>query len=389
MKRTITYSLLNGQKYSNQYYETISDFSDEVLVEMHQHLTNAVTGFIRYLIDTQIEAPRNVDEYFLELLVLGVLWRVYVPGVVEIDPRPFKTISFLTGIRKNNRLLKPAVDWLRGILGALFLLPDAHHSTAALNVQTLSKLLDWLAATGDFPDEVKRLRNWQDFLSHKTTEEVMLVLNQILALAEWFDCRSLEVLGTFTPNVEHFLANSHHLHHWLEDRYLTGRQRVEYHMTMVSTEILNRTMENRFLDCNRHVVILPPCMCAPKESCQAQLQAFGYACAHCSPHCRVHQITMLGQKHGFDVLVMPDELEVFSSSGDKKSSADKILNQSIGVVGVSCPLTNPGGHWHMRELDVPVQGVLLDYCGCEWHWGLEEHFPTDTNIKELMKILGN
>ena len=42
----------------------------------------------------------------------------------------------------------------------------------------------------------------------------------------------------------------------------------------------------------------------------------------------------------------------------------------------------------MRQIDVPVQGVLLDYCGCQWHWGLEDHFPTDINLKQLMETLG-
>ena len=342
MKRTITYSLQNGQNKSNQYYKTVSDFADELLVEMSKRLGNIVPDFMQYLNETQREPIRPIEEYSLELLVLGVLWRVYAPGVVEIDRGPYSILSFLTRARKQSRFFKPIIDWLRGILGAIFLLPDEDNHTAALNLQTMSRLLAWLSATGDFPDEVKRLQAWQDYLRTRSQQDVILILNQVLALAEWFEGCSQQVLGIYTPNVDYFLANDHQRHQWHEDRFFTGRQRVEYHVTMVATEILNRSMQHRFLDCDQHVVILPPCMCAPGESCQAERQTFGYACTHCSPHCRVHQITLLGQKHGFEVLIMPDELDVFSSDNNSNHSQDTI----IGVVGVSCPLTNPGGHWH-------------------------------------------
>lgn len=383
MNRIITYSLLNGQKNSDLYYQRISDFAVEVLEVLRIRLANLVPGFLTFLQNTQREKLRMLDEYLLEPLVLGVLWRVYAPGVVEKDQRPFSMLFFLTRIRKKSRLLKPMVDWLRGLLGAVFLMPESHHGTVGLTVDNFSKLLEWLKATGDFPDEVKRLSAWRDYLATKSDDEVVVILNQVMTLAEWFETRSLETLGDYSPNVEFFLDNGHQKHLWHEDRYFTGRQRVEYHMTMVASEILNRNIRDRFLESERRVVILPPCMCAPADTCQAQLTDFGYLCAHCTPGCRVHQITLLGDKHGFEVLVMPDDLNVFDSSGN----SDKQGN-SIGVVGVSCPLTNPAGHWSTREIDVPVQGVLLDYCGCEWHWGLEEHFPTDTNIKELLRVLG-
>lgn len=379
----ITYSLLNGQKNSDHYYLTVSDFAYKVLSDLRQRFGEIIPGFLEFIRKTEREKLRITDEYLVEPLVLGVLWRVYAPGVVEIDNRPFSTLKYLTRVRKKNRLLKPIIDWLRGILGAIFLLPDTNHRTAALTIPNMEKLLNWLAATGDFPDEVKRLRAWHDYLAGKSSEEVVDFLNQVLAMAEWFEKRSQEVLGVYTPNVDSFLNDGHQRHLWHEDRYFTGRRRVEYHMAMVASEILNHNMRNRFLESGRHVVILPPCMCAPADKCQAQITNFGYLCAHCTPGCRVHQITLLGQKYGFEVLVMPDDLNVFGSGGDKDKQTG-----SLGVVGVSCPLTNPGGHWRTRDMDVPVQGVLLDYCGCKWHWGLDGHFPTDTNIQELLKILG-
>jgi hypothetical protein len=79
---------------------------------------------------------------------------------------------------------------------------------------------------------------------------------------------------------------------------------------------------------------------------------------------------------GFDVFIIPDELRVFGSGtgmGD------------IGVVGVSCVLTNWSGGWDADALGLPVQGVLLDYVGCSYHWDAIG-ILTDTNLNKLVEI---
>jgi len=189
-------------------------------------------------------------------------------------------------------------------------------------------------------------------------------------------------LGCYTPHVAQFLADTHPGYRWREDAVFCGRQRVEYHLNMVGTEILNRAFRGVFQETVRQVVLVPPCMQAkPAGECKAQQTPFGSRCAACTPGCRVHQATKLGEKHGFDVLIMPHELSIFSS-GKMKPTKDS----SVGVVGVSCPLTNPSGGWETKSLDIPAQGVLLDYCGCPWHWH-KAGIPTDINFKQLLRVL--
>jgi hypothetical protein len=96
----------------------------------------------------------------------------------------------------------------------------------------------------------------------------------------------------------------------------------------------------------------------------------------------VHQLTKLGEKCGFAVLIMPHELSVFSSG-----AVEPVEAGAVGIVGVSCPLTNPSGGWETQDLGIPAQGVLLDYCGCPWHWH-KEGIPTDINFGQLLRVLG-
>lgn len=59
-----------------------------------------------------------------------------------------------------------------------------------------------------------------------------------------------------------------------------------------------------------------------------------------------------------------------------------------GIVGVSCPLTNVTGGWETRALGIPAQAVLLDYCGCSWHWRPGEGIMTDINLRQLLRTVG-
>ena len=385
MTEIITYSLKNGGKHSNTYYRDIAAFTDEVLTEINHQSMVLIEDFQHFIQANEIEELRSTDEYALECLTLGVLWGVHGHESVQLTKAPQRLLSGLSKLRQRYRPLKPTIDFLRGILGTLFLSNKNGHRSQVpdLSLEALDRLLAWMAASGDFNEEVKRLKHWREFLKSQNPERLTNSLTEITSLAAWFEARSLEILGKYTLNVEQFLKEKHPNYRWREDVIFCGRQRVEYHLYMIGAEILNRAFREKFLKTGRKVVLLPPCMKAKLEAgCEATETPLGECCAACTPGCRVNQVTKLGEKYGFDVFIMPHELSVFSNGGIKPAS-----DQQFGVVGVSCPLTNLTGGWETKDLGVPAQGLLLDYCGCPWHWH-ETGIPTDINFNQLLEVLG-
>lgn len=385
MAEVITYSLRDGQERSDQYYRDVAAFTDEVLAEAQDRTQTLVTSFQTYLQQTGGEVPRTWAEYHIELLTLGVLWRVYGGDALHLAQAPRRVLARLADFRQRAGPLKQAVDFLRGLLAALCLSPDGRHAidVPAPTLGHLDQLLGWMAATGDFKEEIKRLRSWRDFLVSQPPEEAIRCLAAAISCAAWFEVRSQAALGRYTPHVERFLAETHPSYRWREDAIFCGRRRVEYHLNMVGTEILNRAFREPFLRTERKLVLLPPCMKAqPDHRCRAQPTPFGARCAGCTPDCRVRQLTELGRAHGFGTVILPDELSVFSSGTVKPMDDER-----TGIVGVSCVLTNVSGGWETRALGIPAQGVLLDYCGCSWHWH-EKGMPTDINVGQLLPVLG-
>lgn len=380
----ITFSLRDGQKQSDQYYRDIAAFADQVLDQGEEHLHGLVDTFQSDLAKANDAGPRTRYECLFELLTVGILWRIYGCQSLDLPEVPRQVLTGLVRLRERGGWLKPGIDGLRSLLGAVFLSRRVPSSPPPLfTSDRLGRFLSWLAATGEFSEEAKRLTPWHDLLSRQPAEQVALHWSAVNAFAEWFETQSLAALGRYTPHVERFLSQTSATYRWREDALFCSRRRVEYHLNMVGTEILNRVFRDEFLDRPRKIVFVPPCMrFQPEERCQAQPTPWGARCAACTPSCRVHQLTKLGEKYGFAVLTLPDELSVLSKDRTKPAGG-----QDLGAVGVSCALTNAPGGWETRALGIPAQGVLLDYCGCRWHWH-REGIPTDVNFQQLLRVLG-
>lgn len=374
-----------GQPSSDRYYAEVGRFAEEALAEAQGQVGGLLQAFRRKG-GAAAEGEGNPGGWLaaFEALTLGVLWRVYAGRASGQAGPGQRLLARLAQWREQHKRLKPAIDGLRGALGGLLLEGGPARGEAPLTLETLEGLLGWLAATGDFAEEVKRLRAWGDFLAGLPAEEATRHLEAVMGFATWFERRGLEVLGRYTPQVERFLAERGPAYRWREDRVFCGRQRAEYHLNMVGTEMMNRAFREAFLQTGRKAVLLPPCMRAkPDGVCKARSTPHGELCAGCTPSCRVHQATRLGEKHGFAVFILPHELSVFGGGASPGGAAGQ-----TGVVGVSCPLTNVTGGWQTHALGIPAQGLLLDYCGCVWHWRPQGGIPTDINFKQLLKVVG-
>jgi hypothetical protein len=380
----ITYSLRDDRLRSDQYFLDIAAFTDTVLAEAHSRLSQPVESFRAFLSNTGREQARSTPEYLLELLTLGVLWKVYAARSGNLPAAPRQALAGLVSLRKKNARFKTLADGLRGLLNGLFLWSgDGRLVDRPDDLARFDDLLDWLSASGDFPQELLRLSAWRDFLLTLPAEQHASLLADVLAFTNWFEQHSLERLGRYTPNVERFLAETRPYYRWRRDAVLCGRQRLEYHLNMVGTEILNRAFRESFLKTERKALFLPPCMKAkPDSACQATATPVGERCAGCTPGCRVHQLTKLGEKHGFQVFMLPDDLAKLSTSPGKS-----VTGAQVGVVGVSCVLTNTSGGWETHLQGLPAQGLPLDYCGCSYHWH-EQGIPTDLNLPHLLQVMG-
>jgi hypothetical protein len=273
----ITYSLKGEQSHSDQYYQDIAGFTDEVLQEAETRFGSLTTAFQRYVQQTGREEPRSRPEYLFELLTLGVLWQAYAHHALRLARIPRRAMIALAHLRQRGGRLKSVIDVVRGTLSTTFLFSrNGQHRAAApaLTPDHLGRLLDWLAATGDFRQEVERLDAWRAYFAGQPPEATRQTLAAICAFADWFEARSNAALGAYTPQVEQFLVEEHPHYRRREDIIFCGRRRVEYHLNMVGTETLNRAYRGAFLVARRKVVFVPPCMRHFDISCQARPRLF-------------------------------------------------------------------------------------------------------------------
>ena len=376
---TITYSLKENQKNSDNYYKEIKSFTDEVLNEFGGFETQVILDFISYAEETNMDRISSYNECIFEFLMLGVFWRVYSARAANLDKNPQKILEDLVKERSQNEPAKETIDIIRGMIMKPFLLSE-NSDSPDLNVFNFKKLLAYLKATGDFNQELKRLEIWKDFLETRTPEIASECLANAFLFADWFEYRSKLVLGQYTANVNKFLAEKYHEHLFQEDVIFCGRREVEYHLNMVGAEIMNRAFRKEFEKRPRKALILPGCMkYSAGAKCRAQDTNLGLKCAGCSKGCNVNELTKIGDEYGFEVYIVSHESSAFSKSTKKD-------RDELGIIGVACVSNLIAGGWKAVSLGIPAQCVLLDYSSCKNHWD-EEGFPTSINLNQLMNLI--
>ena len=423
----ITYSLRQRNLDSDSFYRDLAQFTSKVVAEAERRAGVGLEEYLDFIQDQGYEPLRTRSEYALELLYLGVLWHLYLPRARHLPVFAASAASHL------NQLFETQPGFARSLRGALFTLffqpPNSHASSKqALTLSNLDRLLTWLGASGNFQQILRRLRGWRLFFEQQPLLHRAATLSAALELAGWFEPLALKALGRYTSRVDSFLKGHHRRYRFRGDLLFTGSQRVEYHLSMIATEILNRACRSDFLAAGQKIVILPSCTVASKgNACPAEEMPDLSYCATCDQGCGIYRIARLGEQLGFQTLVQPCDnpgqnpdfdcnhngknaslrqdpvpalaatwretpvqAPAATSTVPRRNSnavlAENGSYQLSGLIRVSCPLAAPAYLWESRDEGIPTQGLLLDYCGCQDHWhpgGL----TTTLNLRQLRRLL--
>ena len=371
MTRIITYSLRLEAQNSDAYYRAIATFADQWLARAMSRVSEDVARFRDYRC-SRGEPDRSEAECAFELLALGVLLHEHGDEALRWPAPVARALSWMVAAQSRWPRAEGVIKAIRGWAGWFL-----RAWQMPMGEDTLQGLLAWLRANGDGA-RADRLEQWLAYCAAIGKPTAQALLARCQALAGDFAEGALTALGRYTANVDQFVAQTAPLYRHRYDAALVARSRLEYHLGMLGTEILSRAYRERFLVAHHKIVVVPPCLRAqPAEKCKAIETPLGAQCQACTPACRVHQITRLGQQRGFDVYMIPDELR---NLGRARAAG------SLGVVGISCALTNWGGGWEADALGLPAQGVLLDYVGCHFHWDAVG-LPTNVNLKKLAEVV--
>ncbi len=381
MKEIITYTLRENNKTSDIYYNEVTQFAEETKSNILGRMGKILEVYLNYIKQNQIEESRTIEEYAIEALMIGVFLLVYKDRAMNLNKYVQKFFVYLAYQREKGKYQKVVSDFIKGRL-AVFMLPKekAVKMENMYLMEQFSRLMEWLEASGDFKQEVIRLRAWSGFLHDKSAKESQSILEACIEAARWFDKRSVQKMGKYTVHIEDYVSKSYELHKGKEDIIFCSRKRLEYHLNMVGAEIMNQALRESFLKQKSKIVFLPRCMCQKsKNTCQAGYTPEGYICRHCEKTCPISQIAKLERIHDFKVYIIPHE------SDFKHGDAEK--NKQTGIVGVACVLNLLSGGFKAEQMGFVPQCVLLDYCGCRNHWH-RTGIVTEINIARLKQILG-
>jgi hypothetical protein len=390
MRDPITYSLrLEGTYNSDAYFAAIELLAGQWLERARAQVGDLVDAFRAYA-NSAYGHARSWPECAFELLMLGVLLHEHADQAADLPAWSAAVLTELVEAQDRLPWAEEAIKALRGVVGALsgsFVdsvgkyvgTPNAEQTKRIAARKIVGDLVEWLRSQGE-TTQADRLGEWLAYLRSLPVGQAQPVVVRCLALADDFAALSAPVLNPFTEQVESYVLERAPHCFWRYDAALVTRSRMEYHLGMLGTEILNQAYRERFETAPRKIVIVPPCLRAlPDDQCKAVETPLGAQCQGCTPTCRVHQITQLAAKQGLPVFSIPDDqlAKLCVSSGH--------VGTGLGVIGLACALRNWSAGWEADRLGLGAQGMLLDQVGCRKHWDPVGR-PTDANLHELQTI---
>lgn len=343
----------------SQYYSTVEKLSDIVSKKILNEASRYIDDFM-YV----VSEGRSKEEYGIEILFIAVIIDEYIGNGIELKNIPKGIFSILLKLRSGK--CKRKVDIIRGILATKILRRTTEYK-GEITEKELGYVIRWMEATGDFREEVERMKNWINFLNEKDKTYIRNFFSYCSKLNKWFKNIGKEYLGTYTKNVDNYLKQYRKDHSNKEDIIYCGRSEIQYHLNMVAAEIMNKVYRKEFKKCKDRIVFLPDCMRAYERKCMREKVNQGYRCRGCTKSCNINTITKLGLEKNFDTIIIPHETALFTVPNKK----------IVGIIGIACPLNLLSGGWKALRMGFIPQCVPLNYCGCDKHW---RHDAVSTNI---------
>ncbi len=422
---SITYNL-NVENHLD-YYQKIEEFTEIVLSKSRMFIEEIILDYKEFLTKNPV---KNVyidsffEEYILELLYFGILWKLYIKNALNLDPFYQKILSKLSNLRNKKDLIgssyKVQIDEIRGILATKFLFnnngnnKDINEVDVSESIENneinlinlkIDLLLKYLEATGDYKESLKHLNIWKEFFLNKDENTLKSYFKSIMSFVSFFEDYAKKELHIYTSNVETFKESYLEYHLNNEDIIFCGRSELEYHINLFGAEVMNKIFQKSFKARKKRVLLLPTCMRIPKtHKCNAVNDKLGLRCNSCNNNCNIGEITknLNGnynykdnnhednnyEDYNHEDNDCNDEIPVYivSHSSSILSNLTNDDKTNVSIIGVACINNLIEGGWKISSHGIPPQCVILDYVGCKKHW-TPKNIQTTINFNKLQNTV--
>ncbi len=367
-----------SQKTESDFYEDLASFTDNIIDDSNEIFETFICPYREYLNVSKLPL-RHRDEYLVEFLMFGMFAERYWPFAQNASSISIRSHRWMFDLRKRLPRLKAQIDHVRGYTSFRWLFVPAKKNDS-LNIEGVSKLIQWLYASGEFKEEAQRLGSWANWLKTCSDQLTEDFIAKARAFSQVFVEKAEAVFGKYTDQVNFFLDTHKTTYQGREDYLFCGRKSEEYHLNMFGAEILNRVLLKDFKETTERVLLVPTCMSSPRTECRAVVSGMHLICTGCTSNCNVNLIQHDMKKQNVTVRLIPH------SSGFSKFLEQWRDQKQTGLIGVACVLNLLTGGYEMQRLGIPSQCVFLDNCGCKKHWH-PQGIPTQLNRQQLLKTV--
>lgn len=362
---------------TEEFYHVLGEFADKQIAEVIKIAGRELEQFTSYICQERLEEVRSVPEYALEMLTIGVYMNHHCSSSYAIKPYQKIICKKINQFRQQTKYFRPFFSKGKGICSAWCMADYKMRLKKNHSWIDFEKLCGWLEATGEYEEELIRMKNWNCFFKSHPISERERILSICKTVASGFEKEAKKVLGCYVKNAEAFRNKVKKTYRWREDIVMCSKPEAEYYLNMAGAHILSEVFKEGFRKAAKKYVFVPECMRKKNRDCKAVKEGEGYLCRKCSSDCSVYKTVAITENYGAKVVI------VHHGSAINRMKVE--AGETKGVIGIACAVNLLAGGWKAKRLGYVPQCVFLNYCGCE-HW-CQRRIMTEIDMKRLESIL--
>lgn len=349
--KKFTFNLMKNNTSDDLYFD-LSYLTNKIRKHMKREFSSELEDFAEFHKISSYEGKRYENEYIVDILLIGVVWKEFIDKSLNISKYCYKLMEKYTYDAKELGKLK--TEFKNNIIKNKFYKNyygrNKDDKVALTNFNNFDTLVKYLACIKDYKEYYDRLCIWRDFLSNLRGEYCQRFLSKIISTYDSYYCKIDEKLYGYISGYDEYLAKIKLARYSQIDLFNIYVPKSLVYLNLIGSQLVNEVNLSLLEEVQEKFCIMSSAYLTKGKKCTTPLTARGRLCDECSFDCRMSKIARIFKLYKYQVYITDVDFLKFENLN---------LEENVAIISFSDVSNLLKKYYNYRKSDSLV--VILPY----------------------------
>lgn len=343
---------IRSNNTSDDYYFDTLNLSKKIRKSIKLDFELELEDFIEFHKISSYESQRYEEEYVVDILLLGILWREFIDKALNISDTSYKILDRYNSEKYRNKKFKSKIreKFIKKKIYADYFCRNKNEKNREYNYKNFNILMKYLINIEDYKLYYDRLIMWRDFLSNIRGEYCEKFLEKLAVFCEKYFTESEKILDKYILDYNSYLSNIKLSRYKDLDLFNYYIPKSLIYLNMIANQILNDLNSNKIKNIDEKFCIISKNYLSKDKLCEGPATDRGRLCNECSFDCRMNKITRVFKLYSYELYVSDNDMIRFDSLN---------LDEKVGIIAMSNISNMLDKYYYYRKSDAII--IVIPY----------------------------